>query len=76
MTLIVSDNSPLNLLVRLGLADLLPALFQHVVIPPEVAEMAHPKAPAEVQTFIAAQPTWLTVQQPTIVLPLPHLDRG
>lgn len=77
MTLIVSDNSPLNLLVRLGLADLLPALFQQVVIPPEVAaEMAHPKAPAEVQTFIAAPPTWLTVQQPTIVLPLPHLDRG
>lgn len=77
MTLIVSDNSPLNLLVRLGHADVLPALFQQVVIPPEVAaEMAHPSAPPEVRAFIAAPPAWLVTQAPTTPLPLPHLDRG
>lgn len=77
MTLIVSDNSPLNLLVRVGAADVLPALFQRVIIPPEVAsEMSHPKAPAEVQAFIAAPPSWLTVQAPTSPLSLPHLDPG
>lgn len=77
MTLVVSDNSPLNLLVRLGQANVLPALFQHVVIPPEVAtEMAHPRAPVEVRTFIATPPAWLAITAPTVRLPLPHLDAG
>ena len=77
MTLIISDNSPLNLLVRIGHADVLPALFQRVFIPPEVAaEMAHPKAPAEVRAFIAAPPAWLSVQAPVSLLALPHLDAG
>ena len=77
MTLVVSDNSPLNLLVRVGAADVLPALFQRVVIPPEVAaEMSHPRAPAEVRAFIAALPPWLTTQPPTALLALPNLDPG
>jgi len=50
VTLIVSDNSPLNLLVRLGVSDVLRAMFSEVLIPPEVAlEMSHPKAPVEVR---------------------------
>jgi predicted nucleic acid-binding protein len=77
VTLIVSDNSPLNLLVRLGVADVLPALFQQVFIPPQVAaEMGHAKAPPEVQSFIAAPPNWLTIRPPSNLLAIPHLDRG
>jgi predicted nucleic acid-binding protein len=77
VTLVVSDNSPLNLLIRVGAADVMPALFQRVVIPPEVAaEMSHPKAPAEVRAFIAAPPPWLTTQPPSALLALPHLDPG
>lgn len=77
MTIVVSDNSPLNLLIRVGLAEVLPALFPHVLIPPEVAgEMAHPKAPPEIRAFIAAPPAWLGVQSPAARLPLPHLDPG
>jgi predicted nucleic acid-binding protein len=77
MTLVVSDNSPLNLLIRVGHADVLPLLFQHVVIPPEVAaEMNHPKAPVEVRSFITAAPDWLSVQSPTTRLSLRHLDPG
>ena len=77
MALIVSDTSPLNLLVGIGHADILPALFQLVIIPPEVAaEMAHPKAPSGVRSFIAAPPPWLTVQRPSAPLSLPHLDAG
>ncbi|MBX9579626.1 MAG: hypothetical protein K2X87_04895 [Gemmataceae bacterium] len=33
MTLIVSDNSPLNLFVRVGAAEVLLALFERVVTP-------------------------------------------
>lgn len=77
MTLVVSDNSPLNLLVRLGLIDMLPELFGSVVIPDAVAdEMADPRAPAAVRAFIAAPPAWLVVQSPASPLDLPRLDRG
>jgi predicted nucleic acid-binding protein len=77
MTLVVSDNSPLSLLIQVGQTEVLPLLFQHVVIPPEVAtEMSHPKAPNEVQSFMAAPPAWLTVQVASAPLSLPHLDSG
>lgn len=77
MTLVVSDNSPLNLLVRIGHQDVLPALFVRVVIPPEVvSEMAHPKAPPETRAFAAAPPPWLTIQAAAVPLSLPNLDPG
>lgn len=77
MTLVVSDNSPLNLLVRIGHQDVLPILFSRVVIPSAVVgEMTHPKAPAEVRAFVAAPPPWLIVQAPAAILSLQHLDPG
>jgi predicted nucleic acid-binding protein len=77
MTLVVSDNSPLSLLIRIGQIEVLPQLFQHVLIPPEVAtEMNHPKAPTELRSFMSALPAWLTVQTTLAPLPLPHLDPG
>lgn len=77
MTLVVSDNSPLNLLIRIEQTDLLPQLFQQVVIPPEVAaEMRHAKAPDLVRSFIAGPPSWLSIQAPSVMLPLPELDPG
>lgn len=77
MTLIVSDNSPLNLIVRLGVADILPKMFGQVLIPPQVAaEMNHPKAPGEVRAFISTPPPWLVVRPPTTFLNIPTLDPG
>lgn len=77
MTLIVSDTSPLNLLIQLGCADILPALFARVLIPPQVAgEMRHAKAPQVVQSFIAAPPPWLEIKAPAGPVVLPSLDRG
>ena len=77
MPIIVSDNSPLNLLIRVGQSDILPALFGTVIIPKEVAaEMAHPKAPDLVRQFVAAVPDWLVVQSPTKLLDFPTLDAG
>jgi predicted nucleic acid-binding protein len=77
LTLIVSDNSPLNVIVRVDAADILPRLFERVLIPPEVAvEMAHPKAPKATQTFIAAPPPWLEIRAPSSPLFIPELDPG
>ncbi len=75
--LVVSDTSPINVLVQVAQIDVLPALFGRVAVPPEVArEMAHPHAPASVRTFIAAPPAWLSVHAPTTLLTLPSLDPG
>jgi predicted nucleic acid-binding protein len=38
--------------------------------------MHHPKAPAEVRSFIITAPSWLSVQAATTPLQLPHLDPG
>jgi hypothetical protein len=69
LTLIVSDNSPLNVLIRVGCEDILPKLFEHVLIPPEVtAEMAHPAAPSVIREFVQHLPAWLAIQSATQIL--------
>jgi predicted nucleic acid-binding protein len=75
--LIVSDTSPLHLLIQVAQIDILPALFGQVAVPPEVArEMAHPNAPDCVRAFIAAPPAWLSIQAPTGLLAISSLDPG
>lgn len=77
MTLVVSDNSPLNILVRVGCVEVLRQLFGEVVIPTKVArEMAHEAAPTVVREFINDPPPWLKVQGPSKLLTLPDLDPG
>jgi predicted nucleic acid-binding protein len=42
--IVVADSSPIVVMVGIGHVDMLPALFQRVVIPPEVAsELASPR---------------------------------
>ena len=75
--LVVSDTSPLNLLIQIDAIHALPTLFGEIRIPDEVAaELAHHNAPASVQSFIANPPSWLITQMPTTYLTLPQLDVG
>lgn len=63
--LVVSDASALNILIRLGQADVLPALFEAVAIPPSVAEeMSRQATPEAVRDWMARPPHWLTVRSP------------
>jgi predicted nucleic acid-binding protein len=63
--LVVSDASPLNVLIRLGHADILAAIFKAVVIPPSVQqEMSRSTTPPEVRQWVAHPPPWLSVQSP------------
>jgi predicted nucleic acid-binding protein len=65
--LVVSDASPLNVLIRLGLADLLVALFKSVVIPASVAEeLSRPATPKGVRDWIANPPPWVSVRVPSM----------
>ena len=68
--IVVSDASPVNILIRVGCANVLHELFGSVVIPPAVAaELSHPSTPESVRTWIANHPEWLDVKAPQ------HVDR-
>jgi predicted nucleic acid-binding protein len=75
--IVVSDSSALVVLLRIGHGDVLPALFERIIVPPEVAsELASPKWPRAVQDFIAAPPPWLEVRAPSSVESIPALHSG
>jgi len=75
--LVIADSSPINVLVRIGCVDVLPALFRQVLIPTEVAEeLSHPKTPQEVKDFIAESPGWLGIRQPEQIEDIPRIDLG
>jgi predicted nucleic acid-binding protein len=75
--LIIADSSPINVPVRIGSIDVLPALFSQVLIPTEVAnELSHPKTPEVGKDFIAKPPPWLDVQRPGHVEDIPGIDIG
>jgi predicted nucleic acid-binding protein len=62
--LIVADTSPLVYLVLIDHIDILPRLFETVLIPEPVhSELCHPLAPAPIQAWAAAPPLWLEVKQ-------------
>ena len=69
MQSIVADTTPLNYLVLIQAADILPELYRTVLIPPAVkAELAHANTPAVVRAWISQPPAWLEVVSPSIRL--------
>ncbi|MBM0743388.1 DUF3368 domain-containing protein [Phormidium sp. CLA17] len=76
--IVVADTSPINYLLLINQIDLLPRLFQQIIIPDVVRdEMVDPDAPPVLQQWIANPPDWLTVQ-PVLVTDttLNTLDSG
>lgn len=63
MRLVIADTSPLNYLILIGHIDVLPVLFEKVVLPAIVrSELASGKAPPLVQHWVANLPAWLEVR--------------
>lgn len=79
MAVIVSDTAPLNYLVMIGAADVLPRLYQRVLIPSAVwEELSRPQTPELVRLWLTQHPSWLDVAVP-VSPPDPafaHLDQG
>ncbi|MFA6044338.1 MAG: DUF3368 domain-containing protein [Phycisphaerales bacterium] len=74
---VVSDTSPLNYLVLIGHADVLPQLFGRVLtVPAVVAELSHPGSPQIVRQWVSAKPAWLEVRPPSSLEPSLRLGRG
>lgn len=58
----VSNTSPINYLILIEQIDLLPALFQEIVIPQVVYdELSDEAAPHHLKTWLANRPEWLKV---------------
>jgi predicted nucleic acid-binding protein len=75
--IVVSDTSPLNYLILLGVEEILPAIFGTVLAPPAVLlEMQHPKASEKVRRWATTPPIWLEVRVPASTLPFEHLGLG
>lgn len=73
--IVVSDASPLNILVRIGCIGVLPTMFGEVVVPPAVAgELSHARTPEAVRSWLAARPPWLRVQSPIRIDPTIEFD--
>ena len=76
---VVADTSPMNYLILIGHAAVLPALFGKVILPTAVRdELTQPKAPVVVRDWLAQQPSWLEVR-PTVQaddISLADLDDG
>ncbi|MBE5229299.1 MAG: DUF3368 domain-containing protein [Microcystis aeruginosa PMC 728.11] len=66
--IVVSDTSPINYLLLINQIDLLPRLFQQIIVPDVVRdEMVDPSAPLVLQQWIANPPPWFTVQTVSVV---------
>ena len=64
MRLVIADTGPVNYLVLIANIDLLPALFDNVILPSVVqAELTDADAPPSVRNWIADPPAWLEVHE-------------
>ncbi len=64
MTLVVADTGPVHYLVLIEAVEILPRLFDHVILPNAVVdELTHLRAPAVVKAWAGALPSWVEVKQ-------------
>jgi len=63
--IVIADTSPLNYLIRIAHIDILPQLYDRIVIPPSVlVELRSPGAPEAVRHWIEKPAAWLDIQAP------------
>ncbi len=63
MIVVVADTSPLNYLVQINRAHILPALVTRVLVPTAVIEeLSHPSAGSTVRRWLESMPSWLIVR--------------
>jgi predicted nucleic acid-binding protein len=76
---VITDASPLHYLVLIACVHILPELFGRILVPRAVAEeLQHPRAPAELRTWLASSPLWLDIHPVGHAsdTTLAHLDAG
>ena len=77
--IVVADTTPLHYLILIDEANLLPALFGHVLLPQAAyEELQHPRTPTKVRQWVTDPPAWIEVRTVSaITIPaLTSLDLG
>lgn len=75
--LVVSDASPINILVRIELIEVLPKLFGEVLVPPTVVrELSNPHAPERLREWVAHLPAWFKVTAPAVAMSGARMGAG
>ncbi len=65
MRIVVADTGPIHYLVLIGQSEVLPALFEKVIIPSVVRdELDRAQTPAVVRDWIQSPPAWLELHPP------------
>lgn len=69
---VIADPGPVNYLVLIGRIEILPAMFEKVILPPAVrAELADHDAPPVVRNWIASPPLWLETHERRVLCRIP-----
>jgi predicted nucleic acid-binding protein len=77
VNLVVSDSGPIHYLVLCEVIEVLPKLYDRLVIPSAVVqELTHAHAPPTVSQWIRAMPQWASVQSPSQIDPSSRLGLG
>jgi len=77
MTLVVADCSPIRYLMVIEAVQILPQLYDSVIIPQSVlAELTHRHAPAKVRAWASSLPPWAEVRTASRVELAEVLDAG
>lgn len=77
MLLVIADTGPLNYLILIGHVNVLPILFQKIIVPSSVRDELT-AAPLPVRNWVAKPPEWLHITQSIHVYDaaLDNLDEG
>ena len=77
MSAVVSDTSPLHYLVECAAIEVLPVLFQEILIPPTVhRELQHQRTPPRVRAWAQSLPVWVEVRAPAVLDDSLDVDEG
>jgi predicted nucleic acid-binding protein len=77
LRLVIADTGPVNYLILIGHIDVLPRMFERVVLPTAVqSELSNSLAPPAVQRWIADFPAWLEIAQTPAVPLLTGIHKG
>jgi predicted nucleic acid-binding protein len=61
--IVIADTTPLHYLILIEAIDILPPLYERILIPPIVAdELQRPRTPLPVRQWMARAPTWLEIR--------------
>jgi len=75
--LVILDTGPVNYLILIGQIDLLPRMFERVVLLAAVqTELTNSLAPPAVQSWIAGFPAWLEIAQTPAVTLATGIHKG